>query len=55
MSKSILVVDDDWVTRSTLQEALEGEGYEVDTASDGLIAWKNLLSISPVMESFCWI
>ncbi|GHO47187.1 response regulator [Ktedonospora formicarum] len=42
MSKSILVVDDNWVTRSTLQEALEDEGYEVDTASDGLIAWKKL-------------
>ncbi|MBO0778947.1 MAG: response regulator [Ktedonobacteraceae bacterium] len=38
MNKHILVVDDDEEIRSLLQEALEGETFIVDTASDGLIA-----------------
>lgn len=42
MNRHILVVDDDWLTRSMLQEFLEEEAYEVDTASDGLIAWEKL-------------
>ncbi len=42
MSKRILVVDDDQAIQATLQELLESEGYEVDIASDGLIALEKL-------------
>lgn len=42
MSKHILVVDDDRVLRSLLQALLESEGYAVDTASDGQLAWEKL-------------
>jgi len=38
MSKRTLVVDDNQEIRTLLQEVLEEEGYEVDTANDGLIA-----------------
>jgi DNA-binding NtrC family response regulator len=43
MNKRVLVVDDDRAIRSLLQELLEDEAYEVDTASDGLIAWEKLV------------
>jgi DNA-binding response OmpR family regulator len=46
MNKRILVVDDDYNIRSVLQEVLEEEAYEVDTASDGFIAW-NKLTLQP--------
>ncbi|HTK10669.1 MAG TPA: response regulator [Ktedonobacteraceae bacterium] len=42
MGKPILVIDDDWEIRAILQELLEDEGYEVDTASDGLLGWAKL-------------
>lgn len=42
MSKRIFVVDNDQTIRIILQELLEDEAYEVDTASDGLIAWEKL-------------
>jgi len=35
MARSILVVDDEPTLRETLAEALEGEGFVVDTAADG--------------------
>jgi two-component system, response regulator, stage 0 sporulation protein F len=38
VNKHILVVDDDAHIRSMLQEVLESESYEVDTACDGFIA-----------------
>ncbi len=34
-SKKILVIDDDIEMRSLMKDALEGDGYEVDTAADG--------------------
>jgi CheY-like chemotaxis protein len=43
MSNRILVVDDDQTICDLLQEVLEEEAYEVDTASDGLIAWEKLV------------
>lgn len=43
MNKRILVVDDDRNIRSILKGFLEDEEYEVDTASDGLIAWEKLI------------
>lgn len=42
MRKCILVVDDDQALRSLMQELLEAETYEVDTAIDGLDALDQL-------------
>lgn len=42
MNKRVLVVDDNQTIRSLLQELLEDEAYEVDTAPDGFIAWEKL-------------
>jgi CheY-like chemotaxis protein len=42
MNKRILVVDDDQQIQSFLQEFLQEEGYEVETASDGLLALEQL-------------
>ena len=42
MSPRILVVDDDHAMRRILQELLEDEGYEVDSATDGLDALEKL-------------
>ena len=42
MCRHILVVEDDRVLCSLLQQLLESEGYTVDTASDGQIAWEKL-------------
>jgi len=42
MKKRILVVDDDRDMQALLQELLESEAYEVDTANDGLIALEKL-------------
>lgn len=43
MSKTILLVDDDTVGRTTLRRALEADGYKVQTAADGdeglALAW----------------
>ncbi|WP_220195289.1 response regulator [Ktedonospora formicarum] len=44
MRKRILVVDDDQMMRSALQELLEDEAYEVDTAFDGVDALDHLNS-----------
>ncbi|GHO57882.1 response regulator [Ktedonobacter robiniae] len=42
MRKRILVVDDDQMMRLVLQELLEDEAYEVDTAFDGVDALAQL-------------
>lgn len=42
MKKRILVVDDDQTLRLVIQELLEDEAYEVDTAIDGLDALDQL-------------
>jgi CheY-like chemotaxis protein len=42
MRSRILVVDDDWALCSLLQQLLESEGYEVETASNGQSAWEKL-------------
>src|SRR5690242_4130703 len=42
MRKRILVVDDDKALRSLIQDLLEDESYEVDTAIDGLDALEQL-------------
>lgn len=44
MSERILVIDDDQAVREILRDLLESEGYEVEVASDGLIAWERLVS-----------
>ena len=44
---SILIVDDDAETRSLLQEIMEKEGYEVQTAHDGLTALDLLIRQTP--------
>ena len=43
MEKRILVVDDDRDMQALLQDLLESEAYEVDTADDGLIALEKLV------------
>jgi DNA-binding NtrC family response regulator len=42
MRKRILVVDDDHELRSLIQELLEDEAYEVETAIDGVDAFEHL-------------
>ena len=43
MEKRILVVDDDRDMQALLQDLLKSEAYEVDTATDGLIALEKLV------------
>ncbi len=43
MKKRILVVDDDRDMQALLQDLLESEAYEVDTAHDGLLALEKLV------------
>lgn len=38
MKKRILVVEDDDNIRNGLTDVLESEGYDVDSASDGILA-----------------
>jgi DNA-binding response OmpR family regulator len=45
--KRILVVDDDPPVRGTVAMALEDEGYEVETASEGRDALKKVKRLSP--------
>ena len=42
MNKRILIVDDDQQIQSFLQDLLQEEGYEVETASDGLLALEQI-------------
>lgn len=46
-TKKILVVEDDDGIREFLEELLKGEGYEVDTASNGLEALGKLDHVRP--------
>jgi phosphoserine phosphatase RsbU/P len=49
---SVLVVDDDPVTRAKLRALLAGSGYEVSVAADGREAWEMLQSLRiPVVIS----
>jgi two-component system, cell cycle response regulator len=47
MTMSILVVDNDFRYRHTLEEALRRDGYEVETASDGKLALQVLQGNDP--------
>ncbi len=42
MNRRILIVDDDLQMQFILQDLLQEEGYEVETASDGLLALEQL-------------
>ena len=42
--KRVLVVDDDPDTRTIIEETLEADGYDVDTASDGSMALRKIRS-----------
>ena len=42
--KRVLVVDDDPDTRTVIEETLEADGYDVDTASDGGMALRKIRS-----------
>lgn len=53
--KSILVVEDDEDIRRQVTIALEAEGYQVITASNGKIALKLLLELSPDDMPGCMI
>lgn len=39
MAKKVLVVDDDQYIRELYEEVMKTEGYDVESASDGLIAY----------------
>ncbi|HEX7734651.1 MAG TPA: response regulator [Ktedonobacteraceae bacterium] len=43
MTARILLVEDDTEIRMLLRELLESEGYEVETATDGVAAWDKLV------------
>jgi DNA-binding response OmpR family regulator len=43
----VLVVDDDWRVREAIQWALEDEGFEVETAADGLQAVEHATARRP--------
>jgi CheY-like chemotaxis protein len=47
-AKTILVVEDDWVIRDTLQELLSNEGYRVVTAENGKEGLDVLRDVGPV-------
>lgn len=44
---AVLVVDDDFDIRSTIEDVLKGEGYSVATAADGVAALDVLRSRAP--------
>lgn len=46
--KTVLVVEDDWVIRDTLEELLSNEGYQVVTAENGLEGLQALRRLSNV-------
>lgn len=41
-NKKILIVEDDQFLRDFYQELLQGEGYLVDAAADGEVAWEKV-------------
>ncbi|MBO0792809.1 MAG: response regulator, partial [Ktedonobacteraceae bacterium] len=51
MRKCIFVVDDDQTLRSLIQEYLEDEAYEVDTAIDGQDALEQMMQHRKVYDA----
>ncbi len=47
----ILVVDDDRAVRESLRRSLTFNGYTVDTAGDGIEAWRRWLPSDPTSPS----
>jgi CheY-like chemotaxis protein len=45
--KTILIIEDDLDMRATLRESLEGEGYFVFSAANGVAGWELLQRIKP--------
>ncbi|MGB8508853.1 MAG: response regulator [Pyrinomonadaceae bacterium] len=45
--KSILVVEDDEVTRELMRMTLERQGYEVETAEDGVRGYESAVRFRP--------
>jgi CheY-like chemotaxis protein len=43
----LLIVDDDPANRELIRRIVEGEGYEIQTAKDGLDAWGKLIESLP--------
>ncbi len=49
MSKRILIIEDDDVTRELLRMALEKRGYEVTVAEDGVRGYDTALFLKPAL------
>ena len=47
MGSMVLIVDDEYIGRETLQSILEGEGYELEMAENGLQALEKAKKLSP--------
>ena len=47
MSSTVLIVDDDYGGRETLQSVLEGEGYQLETAENGMQAIDKARTLLP--------
>ena len=47
MSSMVLIVDDEYIGRETLQSVLEGEGYELEMAENGLQAIEKAKQLLP--------
>ena len=47
MGSMVLIVDDEYIGRETLQSILEGEGYELEMAENGLQALEKARKLSP--------
>lgn len=47
MDSKILVVEDDCFIREVIETTLTDEGYSVDTAADGMLAWEYLTRSRP--------
>jgi len=52
---TVLVVDDDGPLRSLIAEALEGEGYRVTTAGDGVEALEQIEAEQPALILLDWM
>jgi len=49
MAEKILIVEDELILQETLAYNLKHQGYEVETAGDGLGAFDNALGISAIL------
>jgi len=47
MSKKVLIVDDSPTEIQVIKNAIEGDGYEIDTALDGTLALKKCIDFQP--------